>query len=123
MTRQGRLADRPAVADDAPKATQAGQPWVVRVRSGERLLDSAILVILAALLLPLVVGPFVAAYQFAIDGQYAAAFFIVSLFGCLALVAIRAVRRGEFGPGIFFLAVALIAGVALLGWLFRGLRH
>jgi hypothetical protein len=114
VTRHGRLADRPAERDGTAKATQAEPPWVARVRSVERLLDGAILVILGALLLPLVVGPFVAAYQFASDGQYAGALFIVSLFGCLALVAIRAVRRGEFGPGVFFLGVGLIAGVALL---------
>ena len=39
----------------------------------------------------------------------------MSVFGCLGLVAIRAVRRGEFGPGVFFLGVGVIVGAALLG--------
>ncbi len=42
-----------------------------RLRSGEALANTAIVVILALVLLPLVVGPFVAASQFAIDRQYA----------------------------------------------------
>jgi len=110
-TPPGGLVDsgRPA------KASPGGPLWVARVRSGERVLDGVILVLLGAMLLPLVVGPFVAVYEFAINGQYPAAFFIGSLFGCLALVAIRAVRRGEFGPGVFFLGVGLLVGIALLG--------
>jgi hypothetical protein len=85
------------------------------VRSGERLANGAIIVILALFLMPLIVGPFVAAWQFAIEGQYAGALLLLSVFGCLALVAIRAVNRGEFGPGVLFFAVGLIVGAALLG--------
>ena len=115
MTRHGWLPDESAEHDGTAEAPHTSQSWVERVRSGERLANGALVVILALFLLPLVVGPFVAAWQFAIDGQYAGALFIVSLFGCLALVAIRAVRRGEFGPGVFFLAVGLIVGAVLLG--------
>ncbi len=98
---------------------RAKLPWVVRVRSAEAVLDGLILVLLAALLLPLIVGPFVVAYAFAANGQYAAACLVASLFGCLTLVAIRAVRRGEFGPGIFAFAVVLVAGMLLLAALLR----
>lgn len=75
------------------------------------MLDGVILVLLAAMLLPLIVGPFVLMYSLAIDGAYAGAAFIGSLFGLLTLVAIRAVRRGEFGPGVLGLILALLAGM------------
>ena len=114
MTGHGWLPDEPLEHEGTAGAPRRTQSWVERVRSGERLANGAIVVILALFLLPLVVGPFVVAWQFATDGQYAGALFIVSMFGCLALVAIRAVHRGEFGPGIFFLAVGLIVGAALL---------
>jgi len=115
VTKRDRFPARLTEFGGVAKATQAAQSWIARVRSGEHVLDSVILVLLAALLLPLVVGPFIVAYEFAIHGQYAAALFIVCLFGCLALVAIRAVRRGEFGPGVLFFGIGLLAGAALLG--------
>ncbi len=113
MNGQGWLSDQ-----DAARGAEAPRPretWLDRVRSGERLANGAIVVILALFLLPLVVGPFVAAWEFAANGQYAGALFIASLFACLALVAIRAVQRGEFGPGVFFLAVGLLVGAVILG--------
>jgi hypothetical protein len=109
------LREESAEHDGTDQAPQTSQSWMERVRSGERLANATIVVILALLLLPLVVGPFVAAWQFAMGGQYAGALFILSVFGCLALVAIRAVRRGEFGPGVFWLAVGLIVGAGQLG--------
>jgi hypothetical protein len=118
VTGRGWVPDETVEPDRTGLAPGANQSWMDRMRSGERLANGAIVVILALFLLPLVVGPFVAAWQFARAGQYAGALFIVSLFGCLALVAIRAVRRGEFGPGVFFLAVGLIIGATLLGALF-----
>jgi hypothetical protein len=115
VSRHGWLADEWPDHDGAQPVRQAGHSWLERVRSAEGLANSAIVIILAVLLLPLVVGPFIAAVLFALDGQYATALFIVSLFGCLALVAIRAMRRGEFGPGVFFLAVGLVVGAVLFG--------
>src|SRR4026207_1531988 len=87
VTKRDRFPARLTEFGGAAKATQAAQSWIARVRSGEHVLDSVILVLLAALLLPLVVGPFIAAYEFAIHGQYAAALFIVCLFGGLAVAA------------------------------------
>ncbi len=118
MANDSLRADESVAQSDAGRALQARQSWVERVRSGERLASGTIVVILAVFLLPLVVGPFLAAWQFAMGGQYAGALFIVSVFGCLALVAVRAVHRGEFGPGVFLLAIGMVVGAALLGGLF-----
>jgi hypothetical protein len=121
VTRDDWVPEAPVERDGTGRAPQTSPSWLERVRSGERLANGAIVVILALFLLPLIVGPFVAAWQFAIEGQYAGALFILSVFGCLALVAIRAVRRGELGPGVFFLAVGLIVGAALLAAVFARL--
>jgi hypothetical protein len=98
--------------------TELRESWTARVRSGTALLDGLVLALLGALLLPLIVGPFWLAYSFALDGEYAAACFVGSLFGLFALVAIRAVRRGEFGPGVLGLALALLGGLFVLAKLF-----
>ena len=90
------------------------QSWHEWLRKGAGLLDGVILVLLGAMLLPLIVGPFVLMYSLAIDGAYAGAAFIGFLFGLLALVVIRAVRRGEFGPGVLGLVLALLAGMVVV---------
>jgi hypothetical protein len=64
-------------------------------------------VLLAILLLPLVLGPIVAAYQFVQAGQYLQAAAISALALTCYGVAARAVRRGEFGPGTVFTVVAI----------------
>ena len=90
------------------------QPWREWLRRGAGLLDGVILVLLGAMLLPLIVGPLVLMYSLAIDGAYAGAAFIGSLYVLLALVAIRAVRRGEFGPGVLGLILVLVVGMVVV---------
>jgi len=77
-------------------------------------LNVLILMILAAMLLPLIIGPFVVVYEFARAGEYTVAATIGSAFGvCVALV-LRAVRRGELGVGTFVVALMFAAFVVLM---------
>lgn len=70
-------------------------------------LDLVIGILLAAMLLPLVLGPIVVAYQFAQAGQYVEAGAIAMLAAACYTVGARAVVRGEFGPGTVFTVLGL----------------
>jgi hypothetical protein len=94
--------------------TGARLPWVERLRSGLGVVDVLVGVLLAAMLLPLVIGPFVLAYQFAKAGQLGPAGLIGTVFAGCVILTVRAVRRGEFGPALFGAALLL---VAVLGFL------
>jgi hypothetical protein len=83
--------------------------WLERLRSGLGDLNILIVVLLAAMLLPLIVGPFVLVYEFASAGAYARPGLIGTVFGACALLVLRAVRRGEFGPPLFGAALVLVA--------------
>ncbi len=72
-------------------------------------MDIVVGVLLAAMLLPLLIGPFVVGYQFAKAGDYASAGLVGSVFAVCVILTVRAVRRGEFGPGLFFAALVLVA--------------
>jgi hypothetical protein len=74
-------------------------------------LDLVIGILLAVMLLPLVLGPIVAVYQFIQAGQYVGVAAIGALTTACCLVAARAVRRGEFGPGTAF---TVLAGAAII---------
>ena len=87
---------------------------LARVRAGVSVLDVVVGVLLAVMLLPLVVGPFVLVYVFADAGQYSAAGLIGFTFTCCAALAIRAVRRGEFGPAVFGAALLLVAVLVMM---------
>jgi hypothetical protein len=101
--------------DPEVEPAQEGDSWLARLRSAFAKLDVLMGVLLAAMLLPLIIGPLVLVYQFVKDGAYAEAALVGGVFAaCVTLVA-RAVRRGEFGPSIFgvvFLLLALLAFLA-----------
>jgi hypothetical protein len=80
-------------------------------------LDVVIGILLAVMLLPLVLGPIFAVYQFMQAGQYAGAAALAALTAACYLVAGRAVRHGEFGPGT---ALIVLAGATII--LFAVLR-
>ena len=84
-------------------------PWLRRLRSAIGDMDLIVGVLLGAMLLPLIIGPLVLLYMLVTDGAYTEAVLIGSLFaGCVTL-AIRAVRRGEWGPSILAAVLALLA--------------
>ncbi len=91
------------------KQTEGGVTWVARLRSGLGALDIVVGVLLAAMLLPLLIGPFVVGYQFAKAGDYISAGLVGSVFGACVILTVRAVRRGEFGPSLFGAALVLVA--------------
>jgi hypothetical protein len=99
------------VTDIAPDGKQPPRrvTWLARVRSGAGVLDIVVGVLLAAMLLPLLIGPFVVGYQFAQAGDYISAGLVGSVFAVCVILTIRAVRRGEFGPGLFGAALVLVA--------------
>lgn len=98
------------IDDDRIRDRPTGTLATVRALFGS--LDLVIGILLAAMLLPLVLGPIVMAYQFVEAGQYLQAGANVLLAaGCYA-VGGRAVRRGEFGPGAVFSVLAL-GGITL----------
>lgn len=61
-------------------------------------LDALIGVLLTLLLLPLILGPAIAVFQFLEAGQLVEAGAVAVLAAACYAVALRAVRRGEFGP-------------------------
>jgi hypothetical protein len=83
-------------------------------------LDVVIGILLAVMLLPLVLGPIIAVYQFVQAGQYAGAAALAALTAACYLVAGRAVVRGEFGPGTAF---TVLAGAAIILFAFLRLRR
>jgi hypothetical protein len=84
---------------------QAGTLAAVRAFFGG--LDVVIGVLLAVMLLPMVLGPIVAAYQFIQAGQYVEAGAIALLAAACYTVGARAVLRGEFGPATVFTVLGL----------------
>jgi hypothetical protein len=83
-------------------------------------LDLLIGVLLGAMLLPLIIGPFVLVYQFIKAGAYAYAILIGGVFASCVALALRGVRRGEFGPGTFAAVLALLALMLLVAARLRG---
>ena len=82
-------------------------------------LELVIGILLVVLLLPLVLGPIVGIYQFLKAGEYAWAAGLAALTAACYLVAGRAVKRGEFGPGTVF---TVLAGAVILLIAFSRLR-
>jgi hypothetical protein len=101
-----------ASQDEGPANDRTG--LLVRVRAGIGSLDAVVGVLLVVMLLPLVVGPFVLVMDFAAAGQYAEAGLIGITFTCCAALAIRAVRRGEFGPAVFGATLVLVAVLVIM---------
>jgi len=66
-------------------------------------------VLLGAMLLPLIIGPFVLAYEFVKAGAYVHAASIGGVFAACVALALRGVRRGEFGPGTLAAVLAMLA--------------
>jgi hypothetical protein len=82
-------------------------------------LDVVIGVLLAVMLLPLILGPIVVAYQFIQAGQYVEAGAIAALAIACYGVTGRAVRRGEFGPATVFTVLAIGAIIFYVAIRFR----
>jgi len=92
---------------NSPQQGQASSPsafWAVLGR-----VDVVIGVLLGVLLLPLIIGPFVLVYEFIKAGALGYAALVGTVFACCVVLAIRAVRRGEFGPGTLALVLGLLA--------------
>jgi hypothetical protein len=106
MTENERARDRPT-----------GVLETVRAFSGS--LDLIIGILLAAMLLPLLLGPIVVAYQFAQAGQYVEAGAIALLVTTWYVVGGRAVIRGEFGPATVFTVLGLGAIILFVAVRFR----
>ena len=83
-------------------------------------LDLLILIILGAMLLPLIVGPFVVIYQFIRAGAYSQAILVGGVFASCVALAVRSVRRGEFGPGTLAAVLALLAFMLFVATRLRG---
>jgi len=82
-------------------------------------LDVVIGTLLAVLLLPLVLGPLVAVYQFLQVGQYGEAACLAVLAAACYVVAGRAVQRGEFGTGTVAAVLAIGALILFVAVRFR----
>jgi hypothetical protein len=106
MTENDSARDRPTGALEA-----------VRAFFGS--LDLIIGILLAAMLLPLLLGPIVVAYQFVQAGQYVEAGAITLLATTWYVVGGRAVMRGEFGPGTVFSVLGLGAIILFIAIRFR----
>ena len=103
--------------DDSARDRPIGALDTVRAFFGS--LDLIIGVLLAAMLLPLIIGPLVAAYQFAQAGQYVEAGAIALLAATWYVVGGRAVMRGEFGPATVFSVLGLGALILYIAIRFR----
>ena len=101
-------------SDQDERPTSDRHSLLARLRAGASILDLVVGVLLAGMLLPLVIGPFILVLDFAASGQYAAAGLIGVTFGCCVVLAIRAVRRGEFGPAVFGAALILVAMLVVM---------
>jgi len=95
--------------DQERSSTEGPGRWVARLRSALGGLDLLMGVLLGAMLLPLIIGPFVLVYEFVKAGAYMDAALVGSLFAACVALAVRGVRRGEFGPGILAAVLALLA--------------
>jgi hypothetical protein len=94
--------------DEAGSQSPRRASRLARLRSGLGGLDILVGVLLGVMLLPLIAGPFVLVYEFAKAGAYTHAGVVGSVFAACVGLVVRAVRRGEFGPGVFGAAVALV---------------
>ena len=103
--------------DDSIHDRPTGTLATVRAFFGS--LDLVIGILLAAMLLPLVFGPIVVAYQFAQAGQYVEASAVALLAATWYVVGGRAVMRGEFGPSTVFSVLGLGATILFIAVRFR----
>jgi len=103
--------------NDRPRDRPSGALETVRALFGS--LDLIIGILLAAMLLPLVLGPIVVAYQFAQAGQYVEAGAIALLAATWYVVGGRAVMRGAFGPATVFSVLGLGAIILFVAIRFR----
>ena len=101
----------------SPHDRQSGALETARAFFGS--LDLIIGILLAAMLLPLLVGPIVVAYQFAQAGQYVEATAVALLAATWYVVGGRAVMRGEFGPSTVFSVLGLGAIILFIAVRFR----
>jgi hypothetical protein len=95
-------------------STHGGTSWSKRFSVVLGDIDLLILVLLGAMLLPLIIGPFIVVYEFMKAEAYTAAGLVGAVFAGCAALAIRAVRRGELGPGTLAAALALLAFIAFM---------
>jgi hypothetical protein len=103
--------------NETPRDRPTGALETVRALFGS--LDLIIGILLAAMLLPLVLGPIVVAYQFLQAGQYVEAGAIALLATTWYVVGGRAVVRGEFGPATVFSVLGLGAIILFVAIRFR----
>jgi hypothetical protein len=82
---------------------------LARLRSGLGGMYLVAAVVLAAMLLPLIIGPFVVVYEFARAGAYGSAGLVASTFGASVFLVLRAVRRGELGVGVVGMTLVFVA--------------
>ena len=109
--------DEAFVTDDSTRDRPIGALENLRAFFGS--LDLVIGVLLAAMLLPLILGPLVASYQFARAGQYVEAGAIALLAATVYVVGGRAVTRGEFGPATVFSVLGLGTLILFIAIRFR----
>ena len=104
---------------DKPDRTESGRSLLDTLRDFWSSLDTLIGILLAALLLPLLLGPLVAVYQFIQAGDYGTAAAIGVLATACYVVAGRAVARGEFGPGTAATVLGIAAVMAFVAFRLR----
>ncbi len=100
--------------DQERDPAQRDSSWLARLRVAIGRLDVLIGMLLAVLLLPLIIGPFVVAYEFARSGAYIDAVVVASVFAAAITAAVRAVRRQEFSPGTIICVLAFAAVVLFM---------
>jgi len=100
------------MTDPTDSSSRGTGSWARGFSAALGSVDLVILILLGALLLPLVIGPFLLVYEFFNAGALPQALLIGGVFAACTGLAIRAVRRAEFGPGL------LAAALALLGFMF-----
>ena len=88
--------------------------WLARLRSTLGGLYIIAAVLLAAMLLPLIIGPFVIVYEFAKAGAYGSAGVVASTFGGCVFLVLRAVRRGELSISVVGVTVVLVAFIIFM---------
>jgi hypothetical protein len=114
----GRTLRTPPMTHDEPNVgPNTGGLAAVRAFFGG--LDVIIGVLLAALLLPLILGPFFVVYQFMQAGQYVEAAAILLLATACYAIGGRAVLRGQFGPATVFTVLGIGAAILYVAIRFR----
>ena len=101
--------------DEQPSPTDDRETWVARLRALIGGLDVLVGVLLAAFLLPLVIGPFAMAFYECFKARdYTGVALAGGLFAGLVALTLRAVRRGGSWLSVLGAVIAVLALITFI---------